>query len=79
MPTIQDIADDLNMFSDLQVGKFNSVANVALYETGYAGISRGDADIAVGVWDDVEALNDVDYNTLQGLMTSGRKISDRPC
>lgn len=79
MPTLQEIANDINGLNVEQRAQWNLTTDTQIYMTDTTGLSRAEGTEVADVVSDVEALDTSDFEELQGLMTSVAKISDRPC
>lgn len=81
MPTNQEIADNLNAYSDDEIGYFNQntgdgdIHNEKIIgEYGASYFDGVDDDIT-----DISALNSSDYAAVQALLDEDKRLSERPC
>ena len=79
MPTLQELEDTIESFSNNQIAEFNLVCDSKIHNTSQGRISQPDLDEAQDTANDVDALSSEDLATLTGNLATNVKLSHRPC
>ena len=81
MPTLQEIADNINAYNQDKIGHFNiNTTDGKVFNNKIVGEHGGSYFDGVNDdIDDVNALSAQDYTTLQGLMDDDKQLNQRPC
>ena len=76
---LTDIKNDIVGFSSDQKKFYNQTGENKIYNESSVTLTAGEEDDVTTTMEAVEALTDTDFATLQSMLPSGKKLSNRPC
>jgi len=79
MPTLTELKDTIEGFSEDQVAEFNTYCESMIHNADQGRLSVPDQAEAEDCAGDVDALSQNDLDTLITSLASNRKLSQRPC
>ena len=79
MPSGQDIADNINAYSEAQIAYWNQNTDTLIGSTLIGEISQSDKDAVDDDIVDIEGFGNSKFNQVVSGITGSRKLSGRPC